>query len=241
MNDFTYGHKPFRVIFARLSRDLGSDDASNRRQFACDTNIQRLHIRPSHTNPVFRPRFSFPFFSAFLLSSTPLTMENYRIIKHKIPAAHLREFPQATLHSEEDILHLAVNQYIPLNNPHPQPGDVTIIAAHAVGYHKELYEPLWDELAAQARFRGWRIRSIWMADVAWHGESYQMNEELVGNSPGWYDHSRDLANLINLRREEMVRPIVGVGHSMGGNQMYVFSFFFFFFPREEKGWAKKRK
>lgn len=156
-------------------------------------------------------------------------MENYRIIKHKIPAAHLREFPQATLHSEEDILHLAVNQYIPLNNPHPQPGDVTIIAAHAVGYHKELYEPLWDELAAQARFRGWRIRSIWMADVAWHGESYQMNEELVGNSPGWYDHSRDLANLINLRREEMVRPIVGVGHSMGGNQMYVFFFFFLFF------------
>lgn len=72
-----------------------------------------------------------------------------------------------------------------------------------------------------------------MADVAWHGESYQMNEELVGNSPGWYDHSRDLANLINLRREEMVRPIVGVGHSMGGNQMYVF-FFFPFFPFEKK-------
>lgn len=81
-----------------------------------------------------------------------------------------------------------------------------------------------------------------MADVAWHGESYQMNEELVGNSPGWYDHSRDLANLINLRREEMVRPIVGVGHSMGGNQMYVFSFFFLLFPlREEKEWAEKRK
>lgn len=177
-------------------------------------------------------------FLSFSPSSTPLTMENYRIIKHKIPAAHLREFPQATLHSEEDILHLAVNQYIPLNNPHPQPGDVTIIAAHAVGYHKELYEPLWDELAAQARFRGWRIRSIWMADVAWHGESYQMNEELVGNSPGWYDHSRDLANLINLRREEMVRPIVGVGHSMGGNQMYVFFFFSFFLflpPSRRKG------
>lgn len=185
--------------------------------------------------------FSLPFLSS-LLSSTPLNMENYRIIKHKIPAAHLREFPQATLHSEEDILHLAVNQYIPLNNPHPQPGDVTIIAAHAVGYHKELYEPLWDELAAQARFRGWRIRSIWMADVAWHGESYRMNEELVGNSPGWYDHSRDLANLINLRREEMVRPIVGVGHSMGGNQMYVFFFSFFpFLPPRRKGMGKEKK
>lgn len=78
-----------------------------------------------------------------------------------------------------------------------------------------------------------------MADVAWHGESYRMNEELVGNSPGWYDHSRDLANLINLRREEMVRPIVGVGHSMGGNQMYVFFFFLFLFlflpPSRRKG------
>lgn len=76
-----------------------------------------------------------------------------------------------------------------------------------------------------------------MADVAWHGESYQMNEELVGNSPGWYDHSRDLANLINLRREEMVRPIVGVGHSMGGNQMYVFFFVIFLFlpPSRRKG------
>lgn len=84
-----------------------------------------------------------------------------------------------------------------------------------------------------------------MADVAWHGESYQMNEELVGNSPGWYDHSRDLANLINLRREEMVRPIVGVGHSMGGNQMYVFFFFFSFFlflpPSRRKGMGKEKK
>lgn len=74
-----------------------------------------------------------------------------------------------------------------------------------------------------------------MADVAWHGESYQMNEELVGNSPGWYDHSRDLANLINLKREEMVRPIVGVGHSMGGNQMYVFFFSFFAPEKKSKG------
>lgn len=80
-----------------------------------------------------------------------------------------------------------------------------------------------------------------MADVAWHGESYRMNEELVGNSPGWYDHSRDLANLINLRREEMVRPIVGVGHSMGGNQMYVFSFFFLLFPPRRKGMGKEKK
>ena len=83
-------------------------------------------------------------------------MENYRIVKHRVPAAHLREFPRATAKSEEDVLHLAVNQYIPLDNPSPQPGDVTIIAAHAVGFNKELYEPLWEELTAQAKSQGWR-------------------------------------------------------------------------------------
>ncbi|KAI5367104.1 Putative alpha/beta hydrolase-1 [Septoria linicola] len=146
-------------------------------------------------------------------------MEKYRTITHKVPAAHLREFPRATAHSEEDVLHFVVKQYIPLDNPDPQPGDVTIIAAHAVGFNKELYEPLWDELAAQAERQGWRIRSIWMADTAWHGESYALNEDLLGNDPGWYDHPRDLANLINLKRAEMPRPLIGVGHSMGGNQV----------------------
>jgi hypothetical protein len=33
-------------------------------------------------------------------------------------------------------LHLAVKQYIPLDNPNPQPGDVTILAAHANGFPK---------------------------------------------------------------------------------------------------------
>ncbi|PIA89593.1 hypothetical protein CB0940_07467 [Cercospora beticola] len=146
-------------------------------------------------------------------------MENYRTITHKIPAAHLREFPQATAQSEEDVLHFVVKQYIPLDNPNPQPGDVTIIAAHAVGFNKELYEPLWEDLAAQAKRQGWRIRSIWMSDVAWHAESYALNEDLIGNDPGWYDHSRDLANLINIKRAEMPRPIIGLGHSMGGNQI----------------------
>jgi len=36
---------------------------------------------------------------------------------------------------------------------------------------------------------------------------------------GWYDHPRDLMHLINLKRDEMPRPIVGIGHSMGGAQL----------------------
>jgi alpha-beta hydrolase superfamily lysophospholipase len=109
---------------------------------------------------------------------------------------------------------------VPRSNPAPQPGDVTIIAATANGFPKELYEPLWDELLSRATSQGWRIRGIWAADVAWQGESYVLNEKKLGNEPNWHDHARDLLHLINLKRDEMPRPIIGLGHSMGGAQMY---------------------
>lgn len=38
----------------------------------------------------------------------------------------------------------------------------------------------------------------------------------------WLDHSRDLLHFINLKRDEMPRPIVGIGHSFGGAQLYAF-------------------
>ena len=37
----------------------------------------------------------------------------------------------------------------------------------------------------------------------------------------WFDHPRDLLNLVNLKRDEMPRPIVGIGHSMGGAHLLV--------------------
>jgi hypothetical protein len=36
----------------------------------------------------------------------------------------------------------------------------------------------------------------------------------------WTDHARDLLLLINHFRAEMPQPLVGIGHSYGGNQMY---------------------
>lgn len=35
------------------------------------------------------------------------------------------------------------------------------------------------------------------------------------------DHARDLFLMINHFRDQMPRPLVGIGHSMGGNIMYV--------------------
>jgi alpha-beta hydrolase superfamily lysophospholipase len=84
---------------------------------------------------------------------------------------------------------------------------------------KELYEPFWDELLNRSKLDGYNIRGIWIADVANQGQSAILNEEKMGDDPSWFDHSRDLLHLINIFRAEMPRPLVGVGHSMGGCQL----------------------
>lgn len=86
------------------------------------------------------------------------------------------------------------------------------------------------------------IRSIWIADVASQGRSYVLNEDNLGNDreaglassnhsrmltllllhkASWLDHARDLLYMINHFRDQMPRPLIGIGHSMGGAQMSV--------------------
>ena len=62
----------------------------------------------------------------------------FQVHEHVVPCQHIREYPRATAGEQEDVLHLAVKQYIPKNNPNPQPGDVTVIGAHATGLPKVL-------------------------------------------------------------------------------------------------------
>lgn len=146
----------------------------------------------------------------------------FRVIEHKVPCQHIREYPQALANEQEDTLHLAVKQYIPLDNPHPKPGDVTIIAAPGNAFPKELYEPLWEDLSGVLASKStFRIRSIWVADAANQGASGVLNEDLLGNDPSHSDYARDIVNLINIKRDEMPRPIIGIGHSMGGQYLYL--------------------
>ncbi|KAL1629877.1 hypothetical protein SLS56_005146 [Neofusicoccum ribis] len=148
----------------------------------------------------------------------------FHIKEHVIPCQHVRGYPRATAHDQEELLHLVVKQYIPHDNPNPQPGDVTIIAAHANGFPKELYEPLWEDMLRRAKSAGFSIRSIWIADVAHQGASGALNEYRLGNDPSWFDHPRDLLHMVNTFRDQMIRPIVGIGHSMGGNNLVNLSF-----------------
>ncbi|KAI4161137.1 MAG: hypothetical protein L6R39_000097 [Caloplaca ligustica] len=106
----------------------------------------------------------------------------FDIQSHVLPGQHIREYPAATADSQEDTLRLHVNQYTPANRQSPCPdGAVTIIAAHANGFPKELYEPLWEDLCRSSEQKGLHIRCIWMADVANQGMSSVLNEDKLGN------------------------------------------------------------
>ena len=82
---------------------------------------------------------------------------------------------------------------------------------------QETYEPLWEKLVKAAS--GFKVASIWIADVANHGASYDLNQEELGDDPNYKDHSLDLLLMINRFRHRMKTPLIGVGHSMGGAQM----------------------
>jgi hypothetical protein len=105
----------------------------------------------------------------------------FRVIKHSVNAQHIREYPAATAGRQEDVLQLAVKQYVPLSHPDPQPGDLSIIGAHANGFPKELYEPPWAEIYHRLKAKGITIRGIWIADAAHQGQSGVVNEAKLGN------------------------------------------------------------
>ncbi|RCI13341.1 hypothetical protein L249_1207 [Ophiocordyceps polyrhachis-furcata BCC 54312] len=157
----------------------------------------------------------------------------FRQLQHTVNAAHTREYLGGTVGGDDDRPLLSVKQYVPLDNPDPQPGDVTIIGAHANGFSKvrslrllfcsELYEPLWDEVYQLLAHRGVRVRSVWIADMWNQGQSGVLNEKMLGNDPSWFDHARDLMSLINQKLDDIRHPIVGIGHSMGATQLSLLS------------------
>ena len=142
----------------------------------------------------------------------------FTVTEHILDGQHIRQNPAATAHQHQP-LKLVINHYQPKEYD-PQDGDVTIIAAHGNGMFKELYEPLFEDLLKHCRVR---IRGIWIADVASQGASAVLNEENLGNSPDYSDHSRDLLHMVNVFRNEMPEPIVGLGHSMGSISIILLS------------------
>ncbi|TKA67520.1 hypothetical protein B0A55_10140 [Friedmanniomyces simplex] len=146
-------------------------------------------------------------------------MSHFRVIEHTVKCQHTRDRPAGAELGRDNDLRLHVKQYIPKTNEHPKPGDVTLIGAHANGFPKELYEPLWDDLHERLQSHGRQIRGIWIADMASQGHSGILNESTLGPESSWWDHGRDLLFLINQFQEDMPHPILGVGHSVGGSHL----------------------
>lgn len=153
----------------------------------------------------------------------------FTIITHTIPASHLRDYPHGIANEDEDLF-LKVKQYIPdqqicFTTPSGREekgtGDdaVTIIAAGGIGFLKEFYEPLFEELLFGADRAGFMIQAIWMADPVNMGASAVRNQANLGCDPSWWDHSRDLWAMVEHLRRDMVQPVMGLGHSMGANQL----------------------
>jgi pimeloyl-ACP methyl ester carboxylesterase len=140
----------------------------------------------------------------------------FHVQEHVVPSQYVREYPRAIASSQEDMLYLSVKQYTPKDSLPPQLGDVTIIGAHANGFPKELYEAMWADIHTLSGQHKFRIRSIWIADMTNHGASAALNDGKLGNDPSWSDHARDLLYMINIFRDKMERPLIGIGHSFGG-------------------------
>lgn len=145
--------------------------------------------------------------------------DHFKIHHHVLPGQYIREYPAATADSQEDDLYLHINQYKPLKPLNSRANNITIIGTAANGLTKELFEPLWDDLYQQLQCVGIGIHSVWIADQVHQGESSVLNETKLGNDPCWDDHARDMLHMINCFRTQMPRPLVGIGHSMGGQQL----------------------
>ncbi|KAI0252840.1 Alpha/beta hydrolase fold-1 [Lactifluus subvellereus] len=107
---------------------------------------------------------------------------------------------------------------------------VTLILTHATSFHKELWEPVLEELYGQAAASSGtsspvvKIRDAWAIDCPNHGESAMLNEEtlLCGYTPifSWEEYARAIHLILNgfgkgIGIDFRSRNLVGVGHSMG--------------------------
>lgn len=125
-----------------------------------------------------------------------MSSPSFRVTEHVIPCQYIREYPHA-IKSADTALQLAIKEYRPVDDLAPSADAVTVIAAHANGFAKECYEPLFGDLLRVAKGR---IRSIWIADSSHQGASGVLNENIQGDDrkssktptckslPKWLEH-----------------------------------------------------
>ncbi|PWN53047.1 hypothetical protein IE53DRAFT_373235 [Violaceomyces palustris] len=87
------------------------------------------------------------------------------------------------------------------NPSYDQPG-ITLVIGHANGFHKEVWEPTLQSLVrsiAQSPEYSSKIRidEIWNFDCTHAGEAGSINRENLGEVISWFDHPRDILQLLD--------------------------------------------
>ncbi|KAI0689538.1 Alpha/beta hydrolase family-domain-containing protein [Cytidiella melzeri] len=105
---------------------------------------------------------------------------------------------------------------------------LTVVFAHATGYHKEHWEPtiedLYDVVQEAGSGNAVKIREFWCIDAPNHGDAAVLNDELLswGHTPvfDWQEYARSIHAVLaglgtGIDVDFRSRKLVGVGHSMG--------------------------
>ncbi|KAJ2509108.1 hypothetical protein GGI11_005949 [Coemansia sp. RSA 2049] len=105
---------------------------------------------------------------------------------------------------------------------------LTLVLAHANGFHKELWEPtlqrLFGHQERNAGGGGWRIDRAVALDGYNHGDSAVMNRETIGDeeSSPWFLNARDIIAVVGQLPPPLgggSHGVVGVGHSWGASSL----------------------
>lgn len=65
-----------------------------------------------------------------------MSSKHFAVKAHILPGQYIREYPGATLDSQEDDLRLHIKQYTPLERELSRSQSITIIGTHANGFPK---------------------------------------------------------------------------------------------------------
>ncbi|KAJ2909925.1 hypothetical protein GGI21_001385 [Coemansia aciculifera] len=96
---------------------------------------------------------------------------------------------------------------------------LTLLLAHANGFHKELWEPTLERVFAHQSER-WQIDQAVALDSYNHGDSAVLNRSLIDNedySP-WTENARDILAVL-AQLDTPPQNIVGIGHSWGASSL----------------------
>ncbi|SPO23475.1 uncharacterized protein UTRI_02154 [Ustilago trichophora] len=170
-----------------------------------------------------------------------------------LKSGHTQRITEARTANEAQ-LWMTVNRIVPASleydsEPNAQIKDsregITLILAHANGFHKEIFEPALEALIQKLQtqeFRGkYRIDEIWNFDCTHSGQAGNINRDLLGDKISWVDHPRDMLKFLEHYLPETPshpsaaptwlptflpshkasspnakRRLVGLGHSFGG-------------------------